>query len=84
MSDEELNKTLTEMAVDIGKIQENTKSMKVDIKGHGATLYGREGRTGLVQEVENLKASQKWWNRGLAVFPVLLIGVKTLIGMDRP
>lgn len=77
---DDLNKTLSDMAVDIAKIQANTENMKEDIKGHGTTLYGREGRTGLVQEIENLKASQKWWNRGLAIFPVLLIGLKGLIG----
>ncbi len=71
-------------AESLAKIETNTENMKEDIKGHGATLYGREGRTGLVQEIENLKASQKWWNRGLALFPVLLIGAKTLLGMDKP
>ena len=82
MTGEEFGTTLRDMAVDIAEIKTNTEHMAKDIDGQHRTLFGREGRTGLVQEFESLKQSQSRWNKGLAIFPIVLVCLKNILGLD--
>ena len=47
------------------------------------TLYGAEGRTGLVEDVSRIKSGQAWWNRLMTVAQGLLAAGLAALGMQK-
>ena len=64
----------------ITEIQTNTANMKENIKGQGHSLYGKDGRGGLVRDFETLKQSQSRWNKGVALLQGLVMAGIAYLG----
>lgn len=47
------------------------------------TLFGSEGRTGLVQEVQSLQHDTRLWNRALAAISMILSAAIAYLGWTR-
>jgi len=77
MNDQDFRDTVID---ELATIKANTEHTSKDVEGIKKTLFGREGRTGVVADLEKLKQDQSRWNKGLVIFPVLLVGLKSLIG----
>ena len=70
-----------EMIKGITEIKTNTANMKEDITGQGHSLYGKDGRGGLVRDFETLKQSQSRWNKGVALLQGLVMAGIAYIGL---
>ena len=57
------------------RIEEKLKNVCEDTEGHRKTLYGPDGRGGLVKDVEQSKARQSTWNKLLAIGNILSGGI---------
>ena len=64
----------TKVVEALARIEEKLTNTCSDIEGHHKTLYGHDGRGGLVQDVEANKSRQNLWNRGLALLSLIIGG----------
>ena len=68
---------------DLATIKERLGNYCEDTQGMKRSLYGPDGRGGLVAEVADLKNAQKWWNRGLALAQALAALGLGLVGLKK-
>ncbi len=54
------------------RIDEKLNHVCKDVEGHHKTLYGPDGRGGVVRDVEQNKSRQNTWNKLLAIASGLL------------
>jgi len=80
MNDQDFRDTVIN---ELATIKTNTEHITKDVEGHHKTLYGREGRTGIVQEIESLKQSQGRWNRALVIVQALIMLALGYLGLKR-
>jgi hypothetical protein len=76
-----------QILVELAEIRKDIKSFCGDVAGMRMTMFGPDGRDGLVGDVADVKHSvadlldkQAWWNRGLLSLQVLVAGIAGYFG----
>ena len=64
----------TKVVDSLARIEEKLTNVCKETDGHERTLYGEDGRGGLVKDVEANRSRQNLWNKGLALLTVLIGG----------
>ena len=67
----------------LSRIETRQGEICTDMKDMRLTLYGAEGRTGLVEDVSKLKERQAWWNRGMVIAQGLLAAGLAALGLSQ-
>lgn len=80
MTDQDFQNTVIEK---LAKIEVNTDTLDEDIKGIKLTLFGREGRTGVVNDLSKIQESQTRWNRGLLLAQTALTAALAYVGIGK-
>ena len=66
---------------DLREIKEGLKNFRAQVDGHHKTLYGEEGRGGLVADMVRINQNQKTWSRILLGIQGVVIAIFTwLVG----
>jgi len=80
MTDQEFQLKVTN---DLAEIKVLLVERDKDIVGHGKSLYGTDGRGGIVQDVQRLESSERLWKRGMVLVQALLAALVAYIGLSE-
>jgi hypothetical protein len=71
------------VVVQLALINQQARNDRADIDKLERCVFGPDGDAGLVDEIKKLRNAQTWWNRGLTIAQVAVVGLLTILGLTK-